>query len=488
MQDATMSNLGINLYDVNDIVDKVMAKQYTKYFRLQTAKSAEQIQLSSYGTLRSLFASFQTQMNKVSDAFNTLTLVASSSNTAIASATATSNEVGTGSHTVVVSQLAQAQRYMSNNNFAAKSSALSINETLTFTNATNSASHFDVTVLPTDSLEKIRDKINSASDNNGVTASIVSSTGTGGATEYRLVLTEKTGLENQINITGDTGNYFDFAETVAAKNAMFTFDGLSVEKASNNITDVMDGLTLSLTGIGTTTISVSEGTQDMQSKMSGAITDMLAAYNQIITFLDANQFVTVKDENSKTSTTLVSSSFGFIKSRLQNAMNSVVSGAGDIKTIRDAGIVISGSKTVTDQYDPDREVTTVGSLNIDTKTYSKYDDQTAFSWLIKNDFDTLKDFFTNTDTGLFASINKAIDGKITPNDNTGLIWAAEQAAGKIQTQTGTEITNEKNRLDTVKDDLIVQFSRINGVISYYQTLSDALEKQFAYLNNMIKGK
>jgi flagellar capping protein FliD len=196
----------------------------------------------------------------------------------------------------------------------------------------------------------------------------------------------------------------------------------------------------------------------------------------------------VKDDNSKTSTTLVSSSFGFIKSRLQNAMNSVVSGAGDIKTIRDAGLVLSGSKTVTDQYDPEREVTTIGSLNIDTKTYSKYDDETAFSWLIKNDFDTLKDFFTNKDTGLFASINKAIDEKITPNDNTGLIWAAEQAGGKIQTQTGTEITNEKNRLDTVKGDLIVQFSRINGVISYYQTLSDALEKQFAYLNNMIKGK
>lgn len=481
-------SLGLNLYDVNDIVDRVMAKQYPKYFRLQTAKSAEAIQLSSYGTLRSLFATLQTQMTKVSDAFKTVSLAASSANSAIATATVTSNEVGVGSHTVVVSQLAQSQRYTSDKNFASKNTALSIDETLTFTNTTNSSSHFEVDIAPTDSLEKIRDKINNASDNIGVTAAIVSSTGSGGATEYRLVLTEKSGLENQVTITGDTGNKFDFTQTIAAKNAMFTFDGLNVEKASNLVTDVMDGLSLSLTGIGTTTISVNEGSVDMKSKLFGAITDMLAAYNQIMTFLDGNKTVTVKDDNTKVSTTLESTPFGFIKSRLQNAMNSVVSGFGHVKTIRGAGIVLSPAKQVIDQYDQEKEVTTVGSLNIDTKTYQEYGDDTQFNWLVDNDFDNLKNFFTDKDNGLFKAINSAIDDKITPNDKTGLIWAAEQAIGKIQTQTELSITNEKNRLDTVKGELIDTFSRINGVISYYQTLSDALEKQYAYLNNMIKGK
>lgn len=483
-----MSSLGMNLYDVNDTVDRIMAKQYIKYFRLQTAKSAEQIQLTSYGTLRSLFSSFQTQMNKVSDAFNAVTLVANTGNAAIATASVTSNTVGVGNHTIVVSQLAEAQRISSNNHFSAKNSALSINETLTFTNAANSSSHFSVSIEATDSLEKIRDKINNANDNIGLNASIITSTGTGGATEYRLVLTSKSGEENQVNITGDTGNHFDFAQTVAAKNAKFTFDGFNVEKASNTASDVMDGLSINLTGLGTTTISVSQGNQNMQTKLSDAITDMLAAYNQLITFLDGNAVVTAKDENSRQSSTRSSTSFGFIKLQLQNAMNTIVSGAGNLKTIHDVGIVLSKSKKVVDQYDQEKEFTSIGSLNIETKTYEKYDNDTTLNWLVTNDFDSLKEFFTNKDTGLFSSINSVIDGKITPNDNKGVIWAAEQALGKVQNQTDTEIDNEKNRLDTVKAILIDQFSRLNGIISYYQTLSDALEKQYAYLNNMIKGK
>ncbi|VVC77091.1 Flagellar hook-associated protein 2 [Aquicella siphonis] len=480
-----MSSIGLNLYDVTDTVDKLMAKQYIKYFQLQTAKSAEQIQLTAYGSLQSLFTTFQQKMKSLGEAFDTIAYQAVSSNSAIVNAVVTGNGVGSGSHTLTVTQLAQAQRYSSQAVFSSRSTGLGFDETLTFTNG--GAENFSIDIDSGDSLEAIRDKINNAQDNIGVSAAIVTSTGTGGALQYNLVLTASEGTANQVAITGDTGNHFDFTETVAAADAEFTFDGYNEVRSSNAVDGVMDGLSFTLSALGTATVTTSSNNVNVGEKVKSALIDMLAAYNQIITFLDGNQYVTSKDENSKQSTTLVNNVFGFIKSRLQTAMNTAFNGAGGVHTLRDAGIVISPSTKVTDQYDTARESTSIGSLMIDIKPQDAYDGSTTMDWLLNNDFNALKDFFTNEDSGLFANVNDMIDNHIISSESDGIIKNAMDSVQKQAAYTDKQITSEKDRLDLVKAGLIDQFSRLNGVISYYQNISDALEKQYAYLDNLIRS-
>lgn len=480
-----MSSIGLNLYDVTDTVDKLMAKQYIKYFQLQTAKNAEQIQLTAYGSLQSLFKTFQQKMTAVVDAFNTIAYQATSSNSSIVNGTVTNNSVGSGTHSIIVSQLAKAQRNASQTVFSSRSSALGIDETLTFTNA--NSDNFSINIDTGDSLEAIRDKINNAEDNIGISAAIVTSTGTGGEVQYNLVLTSSEGTANAVTITGDTGNSFDFTETDSAADAEFTFDGYNEVRSSNSIDDVMDGLSFVLSGLGTATITTGANNVDAGEQVKSALTDMFAAYNQIITFLDGNQYVTSKDENSKQSTTLVNNTFGFIKSRLQTAMNTAFNGTGEIHNLFEAGIVVSPSTEVTDQYDPDRVTTSIGSLMIDQKAQDSYDGSTTMDWLLKNDFNGLKDYFTNANGGLFATVNDTIDNSILSTDSNGIIQNAINAAQTQETYTETRISAETERLDTVKAGLIDQFSRLNGIISYYQNISDALEKQFAYLDNLIRS-
>lgn len=482
-----MSGIGLDLFDVGKTVDGLMAKQYLKYFQLQTVQSAENVQITAYGSLKSLFSTLQSKMDSVTNAFNTIYYQASSSNLGVLNASVTSNAVGVGSHSVNVTQLAQAQQYTTQTAFSSKSTGLNIAETLTFTNSSDTTKNFSIAIQSTDSLEKIRDNINNSSSNIGVSAAIVASTDVNGATQYNLILTSNEGSANQITITGDTGNKFDFNQTVSAQDAKFTFDGFNEVRSSNSVTDVMDGLSFNLSALGTAVITTSQNNVDMSSTIQSAVTDMLASYNQIMTFLDGNQYVTVRDDNTKQYTTVLNNSFTFIKSQLQGAVNTIFNGSGGIHSLHDAGIILSPSKQVTDQYDVERTTTSTGSMMIDQTSQTKYNGSNTMSGIIKTDLNSLKDFFTNSSSGFFANVNNVINNNIVTSDGKGLIDNALTSVNNKLESTSQQIGDEKNRLDMVKNNLVDQFSRLNGVISYYQNLGSYLEKQYAYLDNMIRS-
>ena len=103
-----------------------------------------------------------------------------------------------------------------------------------------------------DSLSEVRDQINGA--NMGVTASIIQ-TGTGA---FSLVLKSQTGADRALRVTATESpansglNDVDFStydadeEAQSAQNAVFTLDGVSITRNSNEIDDVMDGMRLNL--------------------------------------------------------------------------------------------------------------------------------------------------------------------------------------------------------------------------------------------------
>ncbi|NBR80015.1 MAG: hypothetical protein EBT71_08325, partial [Alphaproteobacteria bacterium] len=103
-----------------------------------------------------------------------------------------------------------------------------------------------------DTLSEVRDQINAA--NMGVTASIIQ-TGTGA---FSLVLKSQTGADRAMRVTAtespaasgladiDFSTYDADEEAQSAQNALFTLDGVSISRNSNEIDDVMDGMRLNL--------------------------------------------------------------------------------------------------------------------------------------------------------------------------------------------------------------------------------------------------
>ena len=125
-----------------------------------------------------------------------------------------------------------------------------------------------LTVATGATLEGLRDLINSDSSNPGVTATILYD-----GSAYRLVLTgDDTGSTNTITIdsgttldgTGSTVDFRSttFTQTKTASDAKFSVDGVNITRSSNNISDVINGVTITLKKDATSseTLSVTNDT------------------------------------------------------------------------------------------------------------------------------------------------------------------------------------------------------------------------------------
>lgn len=488
-----MSNLGLNLVNIDDTVNALMMYQNIRLHNMQAKYQAESIQLSAHGTLQSLFGNFQTALTNLGNAFNTIAYQATSNNPLV-SASVTNNNVGSGSHTIDVTSIATTQSFTSGT-FTSNNTGLGIGETLTFTNAINSGTNFSVQVKSTDTLQNIRDNINNSPNNIGVTASIIMSNN-GGTPQYNLLIsTTDTGTANQIAISGDTGNNFNFNQTNAATDAVFKFDGYDEVESSNTISDVLDGLTFTLSGASsvpyTAVITTSSNGTDVGASAQTAIQNMLTAYNSIITFLDGDQevkAVIANDDGTKSLGKLYNNAFSMIKAQLQSAVSMIYNnGAGNVNSLATIGINLSPSTNVVDQYDPSVTTSSTGSLQINPTTSPlQYGGNTQLSYMLSNNFNTVKEFFTDPTSGFNVAVNKVLNTTILPGNNSGSIWNATNAIDSLQTQTDNQIMQEQKRLDGVKDDLIMQYSRLNAIISKFQGLSDYLDKQFSYMEGLMK--
>lgn len=291
------SSLGIGSgIDINGIVSQlVQAEGQPQFAAISRQETAAQTRLSALGTLKSALSTFQTAVQKLQDGNLFKTNQAVSANTSIFTATAGVGSVP-GTHTVEVDQLAKAQNSIATTEYANLSSVVTATGgTLNFTyGAGSTKTPFAVTVGANATLANVRDAINGAAGNNGVTASIVNvnSTVTPGTTISKLVLTSKdTGVANGFNLAvtgGDAGlNALDTTvpanySTVAAADAMIKVDGLAATRSTNTITDVLSGMTLNLQSAAVGTVVNLNVTLD-NAAINKTITDFVTAYNNFHT-------------------------------------------------------------------------------------------------------------------------------------------------------------------------------------------------------------
>jgi len=293
---SAASNAASTGVDVNAIVSGLMTIERQPITALQTKVSADQAQISVLGNIQSLIANFQIAAQGLgnSSSSSLLANAATSSDTTAVTASADSTAVA-GTYALNVTTLAQATKLVSAGQ-ASNTSAISAGaSTVTFTVGTIST---DVSIAAGASLQDISTAINNA--NVGVTASIVND---GSATPYRLTLTSNsTGISNAINnVTVKSGGdaaindllaynptenapapVVPMAQTVAALNADFTVNGLRIIKASNTVTDAIQGVSFTLSKQATpVTLTVAHDSTAVTAKA----TSFVQAYNSLYSAL-----------------------------------------------------------------------------------------------------------------------------------------------------------------------------------------------------------
>jgi flagellar hook-associated protein 2 len=289
MGTITSSGVGSGL-DIEGLVTKlVSAEGSAKASLLQTQQSTVQTKISAYGQLKSALAQLQSASSALKDA-----AIFKSRSASVADADVLSVGAGStaapGSYNVEVVRLASAAK-LNSNPFTNSGTVVGTGQlTLSLGAKSVSISIGDAN----NTLAGIRDAINSAVGNPGISATIV--TANDGA---RLVLTTSTtGAANSIKVTqsGGDGGLAQIAydptngvnaltQIQAAQDARVIVDGFTFDSASNSVTGALDGVTLNLkkptaTGV-TTAVTVGVDNSKPQATISGFVT----AYNQVVSAL-----------------------------------------------------------------------------------------------------------------------------------------------------------------------------------------------------------
>lgn len=303
MPSISSAGIGSGL-DIEGIISSLMAAERLPLNKVSTERTAINTKISIYGIIKNSFADLKTATDKLTNLSNLNPLKATSTDDKVISATASSANAK-GSYSIEVSQLAKAQSVatlgVATSDTVVGTGSLTItlgsydSNTNTFT---DNADKTPVTInvgAGQQTLEGVRQAINEADA--GVTASIVND-GAGS----RLVLTSKaTGAVNgfKLEVADDDGNNTNVAglsrlaydptamagagknaDTLqAAQNANFTINNLPVSKASNTVSDAVEGLTLNLKAVTTTPINLEVGLDDaaLKTTLDGFVT----AYNKI---------------------------------------------------------------------------------------------------------------------------------------------------------------------------------------------------------------
>jgi flagellar hook-associated protein 2 len=293
---AISSALGIGSgMDINGIVSQLVAAegqpQFNAIARQETAAKAI---VSGLGSLKSALSTFQTAVQKLNDINLFKTNKAVSGNESIVKVTAGAGSIA-GSHVMQVTQLAKAQSSIATTEFTGATEVVGLG-TMTF--AVGTKTPFSVTIdASNNTLAGIRDAINGAADNNGVTASIINvNNATNTGTISKLVLTAKdTGVANgfSVAVTGDAGlGRLDTSGPanftgVAAADAKILMDGQAATRSSNVITDVLQGVTLNLQSTATLNTDVNVNITLDNAAIKETISGFVTAYNALNSTTDS---------------------------------------------------------------------------------------------------------------------------------------------------------------------------------------------------------
>jgi flagellar hook-associated protein 2 len=451
-----LTSLGVGSgLDVASLVDKlVAAKKAPQQDQITNQAAAANTQLSALGQISAALSALQSAMAPLSDGSAFASRTVTSSDTTVLGAGSDGTAVN-GNYNIVVNKLASSLK-VSSGAFASSSTAVGTG-TLTLTVAGKSMS---LTLGSTNnSLAAVRDAINKASNNPGVSATIV--TGSDGA--HLVLSSTQTGAANGFKVSSSGGDgglaalNYDVAASSgnalsvinAASDASYTIDKLPANSASNTVSTAINGLTLNLINVGSSTLSVSNDS----SKATNALTNLVSTYNS---FVGIYQNLTKYDATSGTAGAMIGDA---TLNSINSTLSSIVGGTANGATLSSIGISL--------QVD--------GTLKLDSGTLA-----TALS----DGGKTVGNLFAGTG-GFAAKLNTPLSTWV---GDSGLLAGRTTSLSQQLTDLSSQQTALNSRMDDLTARYQAQFTALDTLMSKLNSTSSYLTQQFAALNNTNNNK
>ncbi len=446
MPAITAAGIGSGL-DIEGIVQSLMALERRPLDRLQARQNEFQAQLSAFGQIKSALSTFQTAMQDLGAVSKFQVHTAASSNDSVFTALASSSAVP-GTFTIEFDddgthQLAAAHTMNSSVVVADGNTSIGTTGALDIQVGADIVNAFSVTIDGTNNtLNGIRDAINSASDNVGVTATVVNADS--GAT---LILTsDKTGTDDVITVTADTAG-LGLATASAAQDAIVTIGGFQVTSTSNSITSAIQGVTINLEALDTAgSVQTLTIDQDVDA-VKESVQSFVDAYNGLQSAISTGRRGELNGDNALLN----------IESRIRKIFNTAPTGiASDYAYLAEIGITTLEG----------------GDLTLDSSKL-----ETALG----ADFSGVAELFANDPKGYAFRLEAVVDDFL---DFDGLIDAREDGLNASINRIEDQKSGWDFRLNLIELRLRDQFTAMDTLVSSLQSTGAFLSQQMASLSQI----
>ena len=299
---ATISSIGIGSgLDINSIITQLVAVEQVPLNKLRTEATSLQTKLTTYGKVQSDLSALREASSALTRS-DTWSATTGTSSDPTAVAVTTSATTKTGNYTLEVQRLAASQSnatgvYASSDSLVGEGT-LRIELGTWGAGQTSFAPKAGATAVqitvgpPSQTLAQVRDQVNAA--NAGISASVLTdatgsrlvfrSVATGASNGFRVGVTGVGGVG--VNLTGLSALGYDpssgvstMAQAQAAGNAAATLNNLAITSESNTLSNVLDGMTLTLSKVTTAPVQVTAA-QDNTS-IRKALDTFVSAYNDL---------------------------------------------------------------------------------------------------------------------------------------------------------------------------------------------------------------
>ena len=454
MPSIVSSGIGSGL-DIAGIVQQLVAAEGQPVeSRLGQQEFRAQAKLSAFGSLKSALASMRDNLEVMQSLDQFLSRKAISGNESKFTVSAGTNALP-ASYSLEVVQTAQAQKLTS----GAFLDSDAVVGTGTLTIAVGAATmDLDITA-ENNTLAGIRNAINAASDNPGVSATIVNAD----SGSYLIMTADDTGAASTITVTqagGDGGlsaleydpanSLFSLTESIPPQDALIRIDGLDVMNDSNTFVGAVEGVTITVledTGGASEALTV----ENDEAAARELINKFVDSYNELITTVDS---LTAYNADSEQGAPLLGdSTIRGIRDQIRREMSVAVSDIdANFSMLSDVGIEL--------QLD--------GKLTVNEE---------QLSTVLADDFVQFGQLFSTTD-GFATRLYGLADGFLEAD---GIIESRTQGLTAQIEGIGDDREALNDRLASLETRLLRQFNALDSLLATLSSTSNFLAQQ---LNNL----
>jgi len=301
------------------------------------------------------------------------------------------------------------------------------------------------------SLAGIRDAINAATDNTGVTASILKDD-----QGYRLSLSSNdTGSAKALSISYSAIDPFALTTlnsdrdasggfTSADLDASVKLEGqFTITSSSNTLSETLQGVSVTLKKAGAVQVNVERDA----SAVDQSAQDFVKAYNDLISTMSKMRSQTLKSDGA---------ALGSIESQLRNVLSQESKVEGVFSNAFELGL--STQKN--------------GQLSLDSK---------IFKSAMEKDYDGLANFFADGTQGLAKRLRNLADGFL---ETGALLDGRTQGLNNQITQEEAKKAALEQRLTVVEARLTATYNSLDSVVANLTATNNLLTQQLAGLRNL----